>query len=151
MFGKMLLTQQMIRAIYKERNYLPNEKIIEMMTIDAAKCLGAEKEIGSIEIGKKADILTINIDSLNFAPAYDIPNLIVRNVKSENIINVMINGKILIRNRQFIYVDEKEVIKDANEKSHQIIERANLQKFAYPQKYFWNDIKAYYDGPRYDE
>lgn len=150
MFEKMLVTQQMVRSIYKDRNYLPNEKIIEMMTIDAAKCIGMEKEIGSIEIGKKADILVIDLNKPHLTPFFDLPHLVVREVRPSDITQVYIDGVLLLNNGKTIHLDEQLIMSNATKKAKEVIKNAHLEKFAYPEKHFWKENKAYYEEQRYD-
>ena len=151
MFEKMLLTQQLYRSIYKDRNLLPNEKIIEMLTIDAAKCIGMEKEIGSLEVGKMADILIIDLHKPHLTPQFDLPHLIVREVRSSDIVDVFIAGKHLIKDGEITHVDQNAIMDKATVKAKDIVEKAHLEKFAYPEKEFWGDVKAYYEEKRYDE
>ena len=61
MFDAMKRAKMIFRRAMNDDYYLPSEKVLEMTTIDAAKCIGMEKEIGSLEVGKRADVIAINL------------------------------------------------------------------------------------------
>ena len=92
-----------------KRNIYP-EKIVRMATIDGAKVLGMEKEIGSIEIGKKADIILIDFRKASLIPSYNIYSTLVYSVDGSDVADSIINGRIVMKNRELIYIDEKKVI-----------------------------------------
>lgn len=82
---------------------------LKMATIEAAKSLKLEREIGSIEIGKKADIVLIDLNSLHLKPIYDVVNTIVYVATGHDVITSIINGNIVMYNRKILTVDEEEV------------------------------------------
>ncbi len=64
----MRKTQFVHQAALRDYYYLPPGKLLEMITIDAAKCIGWDDEIGSLEIGKKADVITVNLHQPHLTP-----------------------------------------------------------------------------------
>ncbi|KZX12501.1 amidohydrolase family protein [Methanobrevibacter filiformis] len=95
---------------------LPAGKILEMATIDAAKALGMENEIGSIEEGKKADIILLDTSNVNLTPTVN--SLISHIVYSGNGYNVdttICNGEILMEDKEVKTLNEQEIIKKTNE------------------------------------
>ena len=82
--------------------------IIKMATINGAKALGLENEIGSIDINKKADIILIDLNDIKLKPLNNIFSEIVYNVKSNNVNTTIIDGKILMENYKLI--DDKETL-----------------------------------------
>lgn len=85
--------------------------ILKMATIEGAKVLGMEDEIGTIEPGKKADIIFIKTDRIHLCPDNDVCSNIVYSANGSDVDTVMIDGKIIMQNRKMINIDEKEVIK----------------------------------------
>ncbi len=150
MFSAMKRTQMVHRAASKDDYYLPSEKILEMATIDAAKCIGLQDEIGSLEINKKADIITINMMKPHLMPRFNIIDTLVCNATHDDVDMVVIDGEILLENGKTVYLNEKEIMLQAEEEAKITIERAGLQKFAYPSKRQWGRTKEYFDEVRFD-
>ena len=102
--------------------------ILRMATIEAAQAIGLGDEIGSLKPGKKADIILINFDEPNLAPIYlaplrnIIPNL-VYSAKGSEIETSIIDGKVVMENRQIITVDEHEVVLAAHTAAEDISRR----------------------------
>ena len=86
----------------------------EMATIRGARALHLDKIIGSIETGKRADIAILDFDELNQTPYYNIYSNLVYATKSSDVETVIINGKIVMRDRKLLTLDEKQIKKDAN-------------------------------------
>ncbi|MFH0956014.1 MAG: amidohydrolase [Candidatus Falkowbacteria bacterium] len=100
-------------------NYDPTtisaKEVVRMATIDGAKVLGLGEEIGSLEAGKKADIITINLNKPHLTPIYDPYSHLVYCVNGEDVENVIVNGKVIMKNREVKTLDEKKILKQANE------------------------------------
>ena len=151
LFSSMRKCQFLVRSLYNERNYLPNEKIIEMVTIDAAKCIGMENEIGSLEIGKKADIISLDIHKAYFMPYHDPCNLVVRYAHGNDVDNVICNGKFVVKDKKLVQVDEEKIYRDAQEMSNQLVKQLKIEGFANPIDSQWGKYKAYYPNKRFNE
>jgi 5-methylthioadenosine/S-adenosylhomocysteine deaminase len=89
--------------------------VVEMATIDGARALHMEKEIGSLEKGKKADLILIGLDEPNAVPMYDIYAQIAYSLKASNVETVMIGGRFVMRGHKLLTVNEKEAIAKARE------------------------------------
>ncbi len=76
-----------------------------MATIDGAKALNWDKEIGSIEIGKKADMIMVDIDQINALPLYDPISHLVYSSSGKDVTMTMVGGNILYHNGQFKTLD----------------------------------------------
>jgi len=88
---------------------------LEMATIDGARALHMEKQIGSIEKGKKADFILIGLDAPNAVPLFDIYSLLAYSLKAADIETVVIGGRIVMRNHKLLTVDEPAAIAKARE------------------------------------
>ena len=85
--------------------------ILKMATIEGAKVLGMEDEIGTLEPGKKADMIFIKTDKLHLCPENDVCANLVYSANGADVESVMIDGKIIMHNRKMADLDEKEVIR----------------------------------------
>jgi 5-methylthioadenosine/S-adenosylhomocysteine deaminase len=89
--------------------------VVEMATIDGARALHLEKEIGSLEAGKKADLALIGLDEPNAVPMYDVYSQIAYSLKGSDVETVVIGGKVVMRERKLLTIDEKRVLEKARE------------------------------------
>jgi 5-methylthioadenosine/S-adenosylhomocysteine deaminase len=89
--------------------------VVEMATIDGARALHMEKQIGSLEAGKKADVVVISLDAPNAVPMYDVYAQIAYALKASDVRTVIIGGRPVMRDRELLTVDEKAAIAKARE------------------------------------
>src|SRR6266478_4977938 len=89
--------------------------VVEMATIDGAKALHMEKEIGSLETGKKADIVLISLDEPNAVPMYDVYAQLAYALKGSDVETVVIGGRVVMRDRKLHTVNEEEAMVKARE------------------------------------
>jgi len=101
--------------------------VVEMATIDGAKALHLEKEIGSLEPGKKADLIVIGLDEPNAVPMYDIYAQLAYALKGNNVETVIIGGRIVMRDRKLLTIDEAAVIAKAREYKKSVAASLGMQ------------------------
>ncbi len=89
------------------------QEAFEMATIRGAQALHLEKEIGSLETGKRADLLVIDRDTLNQIPLYNVYSDLVYATKAADVETVVINGRIVMRNRRLLTLNETAIKTDA--------------------------------------
>ena len=87
----------------------------EMATIGGARALGLEKEIGSLEPGKRADLITMRLDVPNAVPLYDVVSQIVYALKGAGVRDSMVNGRLLLRDRRPLTLDQDVILAKAAE------------------------------------
>jgi 5-methylthioadenosine/S-adenosylhomocysteine deaminase len=90
------------------------KEVFEMATIGGARALHLQDKIGSIENGKRADIVIVNFDSLHQTPFYNVYSHLVYATKASDVSDVIIDGKVILRNKRLITLNEKDIKKDAN-------------------------------------
>ncbi len=100
---------------------------VEMATIDGARALHMEKEIGSLEAGKKADLILIDLDKPNAVPMYELYAQIAYALKGSDVSTVIIGGKPVMRDRKLLTVDEAQAIAKANEYKKKIAASLGMQ------------------------
>ncbi len=89
--------------------------VVEMATIDGARALHMDKDIGSLEAGKKADLILMNLDEPNAVPMYDVYAQIAYSLKGSDVDTVVIGGRVVMRERKLLTVDEPQVLEKARE------------------------------------
>ena len=87
--------------------------VVEMATIEGAKAVHMEKEIGSLEAGKKADLILMGLDTPNAVPMYDIYSQLAYSLKGGNVETVIIGGRVLMRDRKLLTLKEAEILAKA--------------------------------------
>jgi 5-methylthioadenosine/S-adenosylhomocysteine deaminase len=108
MFTEMR-TAALIQKSLHGAETLPAPTMLRMATIDGARALGLEDEIGSIEIGKRADLMLLNLDRLHTTPHPDPVSTIVYAASPDNVETVIIGGQVVMRDRELMTVDEQSV------------------------------------------
>ncbi|MHA2174448.1 MAG: amidohydrolase [Candidatus Hodarchaeales archaeon] len=101
------LVHKMIR---NDSTVLPVPQLIKMATLSGAEALGLDKEIGSIESGKKADVILLDFQKPHLVPCHHYPSHIVYSAFGTDVDTVIIDGKVIMRNRELMTVNELEVI-----------------------------------------
>ena len=102
------------------------EEVIEMATIRGAKALGLDSVIGSIEPGKKADLITINYWEPKLMPINDPISHIVYAAHGDDVSDVIIDGKLIMRERRVLTLNESEVLKEVEKHARELFERAGI-------------------------
>ena len=125
MFSEMR-TAALLQKVLHGPEVLPANRVLRMATIDGAKAMGLDAEIGSIEIGKRADLSTIRLDRLHTAPARDVVSALVYSAEADDVETVMIDGKLVMRDRKLLSVDERETIATAKTEAKELITRAGF-------------------------
>jgi 5-methylthioadenosine/S-adenosylhomocysteine deaminase len=94
--------------------------VVEMATIDGARALHMEKEIGSLERGKKADVILISLDEPNAVPMYDIYAQLAYALKASDVETVVIGGRIVMLDHKLLTVNQEQAMTRATEYKKQI-------------------------------
>jgi 5-methylthioadenosine/S-adenosylhomocysteine deaminase len=130
-FGDMIRTMYLAAALPKDyRNDAGAscaETAIEMATINGAKAIGMEKQIGSLEAGKKADVIVINMHRPEWYPNYSEVQNLVYSAAGDCVETVFIDGKLVMENRKVLTVDENEVLERCQALSEQVLKRSKVE------------------------
>jgi 5-methylthioadenosine/S-adenosylhomocysteine deaminase len=102
---------------------MPSEVVLEMATLGGAKVLGLEKEIGSLEVGKKADIIILDLNRPHLQPIYNIISHLVYSATGADVRDVIIDGKLIMQDRKLLTLDEATVLQKAQEWGQRILGR----------------------------
>ncbi|AVQ27575.1 amidohydrolase [Fusobacterium ulcerans] len=126
----MMRDMYLTSLIHKGRTLNPKtvsaEQVLEMATINGARCALMEKEIGSLEVGKKADLIILNPDTIHSLPVIDPVANIVYAMSSENVESNMCNGKWLMKNREILFLDEKDLLEKVKIQNKKVMAKAGI-------------------------
>jgi 5-methylthioadenosine/S-adenosylhomocysteine deaminase len=109
MFGEMRTAALVGKAIANDATAIPASTALEMATINGAKALNLEDKIGSLEIGKQADITVINLDHVSTQPVYDPIAQLVYSASRQQVSDVWVAGKQKVENHQLIDIDDVKI------------------------------------------
>ena len=119
MFDTMKFAGLLQKGVFENSANMESYEVLKMATINGAKALELEKELGSIEEGKVADIIILDLNKETCQPMGNVFSDIIYNAKGSNVETTIINGKILMENRKISNINEKEIF----QKCKEIIER----------------------------
>jgi len=105
---------------------LPAQEVYRMATQGGAKAIMQEKEIGKLEIGMKADILLLDIERPTPTPTAHLPKTIVTAAGPDDVSDVIVDGKLLIHNHEFLHLDEDRIRYNAGQAMLEVGRKANL-------------------------
>ena len=97
---------------------------LEMATINGARALGLEEQLGSLEVGKKADITVVRLDGPHIAPVHDPLGSIVYCANASDVDTVIVDGKVVMLERKVLTLNEEEVAREAEETALNLLDRA---------------------------
>ncbi|MEM3825797.1 MAG: amidohydrolase [Candidatus Bathyarchaeia archaeon] len=123
MFETMKVAALLQKHLYGDASVLPAHQVLKMATINAAKSLGLDGEIGSLEVGKKADIILVDLVKPHLRPIHDVYACLVYSARGSDVDTVIVDGKILMLNREVKTLDENCVIAEAEKVSMDLLSR----------------------------
>jgi len=115
-FGVVSIFAKVLRG---SRKALPTRELLRMSTIEGAKVLGLDAETGSLEIGKQADLIRIDLSAPRMQPIYDPYSVLVFATKPDDVRDVMVDGAWLLLDREVQTMEPAKVLADANQVANQ--------------------------------
>ena len=112
MFSEMRTAALRAKAVKGDASALPAAKALQMATLNGARALGLDGEIGSLEAGKLADIISVNLSDLNTQPLFNPASQLVYSTNCRQVSNVWVAGRLLVDNRQLTTIDTEAVRAD---------------------------------------
>ncbi|MBM3522223.1 MAG: amidohydrolase family protein, partial [Alphaproteobacteria bacterium] len=125
------------RRHFRDASILPPGKVLEMVTIDAARALGLEKEIGSLEPGKKADIVLVDMVKPHLYPLNMPVYRLVCFANGADVDTVIVDGRVLMQKRRVTSVDEMRVLDEAQKAIEDTLVRTGLGHLTKTPDRFW--------------
>jgi 5-methylthioadenosine/S-adenosylhomocysteine deaminase len=115
------------KLISKDPKVVSAQEAFEMATIRGARAMHLDKEIGSIEQGKRADIAIVDLDDLNQTPYYNIYSDLVYSAKSSDVRTVIIEGRVVMRDRRLLTLNEDTIKADARKYRERIVQSIGIK------------------------
>ncbi|MDH5745744.1 MAG: amidohydrolase family protein, partial [Candidatus Bathyarchaeota archaeon] len=113
LFETMKMAALLQKLTYLSPKVLPVYDVLRMATINGAKALGLERDVGSLEVGKKADMIMVDLSKPHLKPLHNIYANIVYSAHGSDVDTVIVDGKIVMENRQVKTLDEQTVMEKA--------------------------------------
>ena len=141
MFRHMSQCMHYHRRHFRDPAYMPPGKVLEMATIDAARALGLEANLGSLEPGKKADIVLVDMRKPHLWP----PNMPVTRVahfaNAADVDTVIVDGQVLMQSGTPIRIDPDEILEDAERELTLALERTGLEHLTLEPAGYWSQAR----------
>ncbi|KAI9280264.1 amidohydrolase [Umbelopsis sp. AD052] len=126
MIREMKLAAILHKAVSLDPTVMPAEQVLEMATLNGAKALGLEKEIGSLEVGKKADFVAVDLNKLHTTPSYNPVSTLVYAATGGDVDTVVVDGKIVVQKGELLTINEEEIRVQAKEHADALYKRAGI-------------------------
>jgi len=115
LFQEMDFAAKLHKVHRLDPTVMPSHVVLEMATVGGAKVLGLEEEIGSLEVGKKADIIILDLNRPHLQPIYNIVSHLVYSATGADVRDVIIDGKLVMHNRKILTLEEEKIFLKAFE------------------------------------
>jgi 5-methylthioadenosine/S-adenosylhomocysteine deaminase len=125
MFTEMR-TAALLQKVSHGADALPARRVLRMATVDGARALGLAQEIGTLEQGKRADLIVVALERLHQTPRPDIVSTLVYAAQATDVRTVLIDGRVVMRERELSTVSEREVIVEATAQAELLFARSAI-------------------------
>jgi 5-methylthioadenosine/S-adenosylhomocysteine deaminase len=125
MFSEMRLAALLQKTLHGP-DTLTAETVLRMATVEGARALGEQDALGTLEAGKRADVIVVRLNELHVTPRTDLVSTMVYATQSTDVDTVIIDGEVVMRQRKLLTIDEAETIAAANREQEELLRRAGL-------------------------
>jgi 5-methylthioadenosine/S-adenosylhomocysteine deaminase len=123
LFQEMDFAAKLHKAHRLDPTVMPSQTVLEMATLGGARVLGMEEEIGSLDVGKKADVIVLELNRPHLQPMYNPVSHLVYSATGADVRDVIIDGKLIMENRRLLTLDEEKILDHAKEWGRKISAR----------------------------
>ncbi len=121
MWEEMRIAAFLQKVSTMDPEVLPAATVLRMATRGGAEAIGMEDQIGSLVAGHRADLIQVSLDDMHFVPAYDdVVSQLVYVGDEQDVTSVIVDGKVIMRDKQILTIDTERVRREANELAAQI-------------------------------
>jgi 5-methylthioadenosine/S-adenosylhomocysteine deaminase len=128
LFEEMHLAALLQKWLRRDAEALPARQVLRTATINGAKALGLDAKIGSLEVGKHADVILVDAAQPHLAPRHDPIALLVYSAQAADVSTVLVDGRILLDDRELVTLDSESLLELATAQTQQLLRRANEAK-----------------------
>jgi 5-methylthioadenosine/S-adenosylhomocysteine deaminase len=129
LFDTMKAASLLQKVHHQDASVIDPYSVLRMATAGGAKALGLESVCGTIEVGKRADLVLVDVNTIHNQPVNDVFSQIVHCVKASDVRTVMVNGEILMRDRKLTRHDEDKLMADARQANRDLMDRVGELSF----------------------
>jgi len=126
MFEELHLGALVNKGIEEDPTIIPAYKMLEIATINGAKALGIDDEVGTLECGMKADLILVDLNKAHLTPHHDLVAMLVYSAAGSDVSHVICNGQLIMEDYKILTFDEQEIITLAKEHAMQLMLRTQL-------------------------
>jgi 5-methylthioadenosine/S-adenosylhomocysteine deaminase len=123
MFETMKVAALLQKHVYRNPEALSAFQVLRMATLNGAKALGLDGLIGSLEVGKRADIVLVDLSKPHLKPLHDVYAALVYSARGSDVDTVIVDGKIVVENRVVKTLDEETVMEKAEKHAADLLAR----------------------------
>jgi 5-methylthioadenosine/S-adenosylhomocysteine deaminase len=123
LFDTMKAASLLQKVHHQNAGVIKPHEVLKMATIGGAKALGLDSLCGSIEVGKRADLILVNVDTVHYQPVNDIFSQIVHCAKASDVQTVIVDGEIVMQDRKLTRLDDKKILAEAKVANRDLMER----------------------------
>jgi len=145
LFQMARMAQFMQHVLHADQYLLPPGKMLEMITIDAAKAFGLDHEIGSLEAGKKADVAILDMRQPHLTPNWMFVHRLIHQAVGADVDTVIVDGRILMEGRKALTADMREALDFGEREAWALVERAGLRNHMHNPG--WGQLSRTFDRP----
>ena len=129
LFDTMKAASLLQKVQHQDAGAIRPYDVLSMATIGGSRGLGLESLCGSIEVGKRADLILIDLETVHNQPVNDIFSQIVHCAKASDVQTVIVNGEVVMRDRQLARLDDKKILADAKVANRDLMNRVSALRF----------------------
>jgi 5-methylthioadenosine/S-adenosylhomocysteine deaminase len=119
------------RVVTKDIGYLSAHEALRRSTIGSAEALGWGDRVGSLTVGKQADLVLMDLEQPHLAPLYDPVSVLVYNASGRDVTDVMVAGRFLVRNRLLLRADARSLVRDAQTVAEHVWREGGLDQLVH--------------------
>jgi 5-methylthioadenosine/S-adenosylhomocysteine deaminase len=121
MFAEIKAATWLQKLDHGDPTLLPAKRALQMATIESAKLLGIDDHVGTLEAGKRADLILIDLNKPHLQPVHNIYSLLAYSATGSDVDTTIVDGRILMRNRQLLTIDEEELFKQVSQRVPRLV------------------------------
>jgi len=125
MFSEMRLAALLQKTLHGP-DTLTAETVLRMATVEGARALGEQDALGTLQAGKRADVIVVRLNESHVTPRTDLASTLVYATQATDVDTVIIDGQVVMRDRKLLTIDEAETIAAANREQEALLRRAGL-------------------------
>lgn len=122
MFEEIKAATWLQKLDYGDPTKLPAKQVLCMATFEGAKLLKVDKDVGTLEVGKKADIILVDMNKPHLQPLHSIESLLAYSANGADIDTTIVNGKVLMKHRELLTIDEEKLLQQVSIRAKRIVE-----------------------------